>query len=96
MRSVYGIATMLAAAQTSNALDWSDIKNAVSQINFSELAHAYLDGSIDIYDMNPFKDFKVTTRHTVNAKLAKNKHKVKPLNSHQRSRVIEAHHSMLG
>ena len=46
--------------------------------------------------MNPFKDFKVTTRHSVNEKIRKNKHKVTPLNSHQRSRVIEAHHSMLG
>ena len=39
MRSVYGIATMLAASQTANALEWSDIKNFVSQIDFGELAH---------------------------------------------------------
>ena len=45
--------------------------------------------------MNPFSDYKFTNRHTVNEKLAKNKHRVKPLTAHQRSRVIEAHHNMM-
>jgi len=39
MRTVYGIAAMLAASQTANALEWSDIKDYVSYINFAELAH---------------------------------------------------------
>ena len=83
MRVLNTFATLAIVANSSYAFDWTELKHDLAAGDYSSAFH------------DVFGDFKVTTRHDVNRKLAEQNRSFKPLKNAHRHAYNEAHHSLM-
>ena len=86
----FGYATSaLLLAQNTQALEWSDITAAAKSVDWGQL-------SMNLLGQNILEnEFLYTNRHTVMEKNRQDKRRIATLNTEQRKRANDAHHSLM-
>ena len=86
----FGYATSaLLLAQNTQALEWSDITAAAKSVDWGQLSMTLLGQNI------LENEFLYTNRHTVMEKNRQDKRRIATLNTEQRKRANDAHHSLM-